>query len=117
MDLKVSGKVVHVLQEQTGQGKNGTWRKRDFVIETQDNYPKKICITQWGDDIEQSAVAEGDDVTVSIDIQSNEFKGRWYTNVKAWKVEKTSGAAGDGPPPQEPPPFELGNSDEDDLPF
>lgn len=116
MDLKVNGKVVHILAEQTGEGRNGTWRKRDFVIETQDNYPKKICITQWGDDIEQSALAIGDMVTVHIDVQSNEFKGRWYTNVKAWRIEK-EGQGTPGNQEMPPEPFTLQDTDEDDLPF
>ncbi len=77
---------------QTGQGKNGEWRKQDFVIETQAQYPKKVCISVWGDKIDQSSLKEGQDVTVSFDVESREFNGKWYTDVKAWKIEGSKGA-------------------------
>ncbi len=85
--MEISGKVVQILPLQSGEGKNGTWRKQEFVIETQGNYPKKVCITLWGDKIDEASLMEGKEVKAFIDIESREFKGRWYTDVKAWKVE------------------------------
>lgn len=123
MDLQLAGKVTKVLEEQSGEGKNGVWRKRDFILETQDKYPKQICITQWGDNIDQNAINEGDEVTAYIDIQSREFKGNWYTDVKAWKIEQgMAGAAGQAPPPPSAPGLTYDgnqeiNVDDDDLPF
>jgi hypothetical protein len=115
MELKVTGRVVEVLQEQSGESKNGTWRKRDFVIETQDNYPKKICMVQWGDEIDNSAVSVGDQITASIDIASREYNGRWYTDIKAWKVEKDGSAQ---PAKIEDDDLNVpGPLDDDDLPF
>jgi hypothetical protein len=93
MDLSISGRVTDILQEQSGQGKNGTWRKRDFVVETQETYPKKVCMTQWGDEIDKSALSVGDMVKASIDISSREYNGRWYTDIKAWRVDKNAGGA------------------------
>ena len=46
MDLKISGNVIDILQEQSGESKNGPWRKRDFILETPGKYPKKVCISQ-----------------------------------------------------------------------
>ncbi|TYP92195.1 protein of unknown function (DUF3127) [Fodinibius salinus] len=88
MDLQVKGKVIQILEEQSGEGKNGPWKKQDFILKTQGEYGKKICITQWGDKIDQFNVQEGEEITVSIDIKSREYKGNWYTDVKAWKVER-----------------------------
>ena len=85
--MDISGKVIQVLPLQTGQGKNGEWRKQDFVIEVPGQYPKKVCIAVWGDKIDASSLKEGKDVTVSFDIESREFNGKWYTDVKAWKIE------------------------------
>lgn len=117
MELKVSGIVQDILQEASGQGKNGTWRKREFILETQEQYPKKICIVQWGDEIDAVNLKKGEQITASIDIQSREYNGRWYTDVKAWKVERQGGNGASDPGPDfddmpEPPKF-----DEDDLPF
>lgn len=93
MDLQVQGTVEQILEEQSGESKNGPWRKRDFILKTEGNYPKQICITQWGDNIDKSSISEGEKITAFIDIQSREYKGNWYTDVKAWKIEKGTGGA------------------------
>lgn len=123
MDIQLQGKVVQVLQEQSGEGKNGPWRKRDFILEVPGKYPKKVCITQWGDNIDTQAVQEGLDVTASVDIQSREYKGNWYTDVKAWKVVQGSGSnqQDNTPPPPSAEGFTIDteefNDMDDDLPF
>lgn len=124
MDIKLTGNVVQVLKEQGGQGKNGPWRKRDFILEIPGKYPKKICITQWGDNIDQHPVAEGAQVTASVDIASREYNGNWYTDVKAWRVEAGTGeqnATQQSPPPPSAEGFEIDTQEfddiDDDLPF
>ena len=119
-DLKIRGRVTQVLEEKSGTGRNGPWRKQDFILETEGNYPRELCVTQWGDNIDAFGVQVGDTLTAHIDIQSREYEGRWYTDVKAWKVEK----AGGQPDVVEPGPFEHPTpgapSDvgpDDDLPF
>jgi hypothetical protein len=117
MDLKLSGKVVKVLDEQSGESKNGPWKKRDFILETPGKYPRKVCITQWGEQIDQADVKEGEEITAFIDIQSREYKGNWYTDVKAWKVERGTSAGGDSVNPDDNV-IDLGPPvDEDDVPF
>ncbi len=117
MDLKISGRVIQVLEEQSGTGRNGPWRKQEFILETEGQYPKPVCVIQWGDDIEQFDVHEGDRLTAHIDIRSREYKGRWYTDVKAWKVEKQA-EAGPPDPLEDPAHFQREPADEDDdLPF
>lgn len=103
MDLKLTGQVTKILEEQSGTGKNGQWRKRDFILETPGQYPKQVCITQWGDNIDQQPVEQGETVTAHIDIQSREYNQRWYTDVKAWKVEKGGGSSDQAPPPPSTP--------------
>lgn len=119
MDLKLTGKVVKVLEEESGEGRNGPWRKQEFVLETQGQYPKQVCIVQWGDNIESFGVREGEVLTASIDIQSREYNGRWYTDVKAWRIDRDQGGA--APPPSsegEPWPTSAPpESSDDGLPF
>ena len=121
MDLKITGKVIEVLEEQSGTGRNGPWRKQDFILETEGEYPKPVCVTQWGDNIEKFDVNEGDRLTAHIDIRSREYQGRWYTDVKAWKVEKES--ADEGGPGledfQDPAAAfrSAPGEEDDDLPF
>ena len=121
MELKITGTVKQVLEEQSGEGRNGPWRKQEFILETDGNYPKEICVMQWGDNIDAFAVQVDERLTASIDIQSREFNGRWYTDIKAWKVERGEAGGQAAPPPTrdgEPFPEPPDTDDEDDdLPF
>ena len=114
--MDISGKILQLLPVQTGQGRNGTWKKQEFILETGDNYPKKVCIAVWGDKIDMSAFKEGDMVDVSFDVESREYNSRWYTDVKAWKiVNKQSGNSGAPAPVHSGP--EGNHEADDDLPF
>lgn len=118
--MEISGKIIAVLPQATGQGKNGTWRSQDYVLETLDQYPKKVCFNLFNDKIDQFPMAIGDDVEVSFDIESREYNGRWYTTVRAWKVvKKTAEAPSSQPPFEQIPPFAPGNLGDEgsDLPF
>lgn len=120
--MEITGKVINILPEQSGQSANGTWRKRQFVLEIPGNYPKKVCIMMWGDKIDQFQLQEGSEVTAYIDIESREYNGRWYTDVKAWKIENkgaTQQPMGDVPPPptQEMMQQPAATDDPGDLPF
>ncbi|TCD46834.1 DUF3127 domain-containing protein [Chlorobium sp. N1] len=99
--MELTAKLVSVLPEQTGNGKNGVWRKQDIVVETEGKYPKKVCVSIWGDKVERSVLQQGAQLKISFDIESREFNGRWYTDVKAWKVEPAGGQAGGGYAPAE----------------
>jgi hypothetical protein len=120
--MDISGKIVQFLQVQTGQGKNGTWKKQEFILETGDTYPKKICIAVWGDKIDMGSFKTGDMVDVSFDVESREYNGRWYTDVKAWKMVSKKGGAGAVADTNTsyndmPGTFEASSASDDDLPF
>jgi hypothetical protein len=127
--MDINGRVIQVLPEQSGEGKNGIWKKQDFILETESQYPKKICITVWGDKIDSQMMQEGNQVNVSFDVESREYNGRWYTDVKAWKMEMAGEgqSSGGGFAPQPAPANqasapaklseELKATGDDDLPF
>lgn len=129
MALEITGKVQQVLEVQRGEGRNGPWQKGGFVLEMGDNFPKSVCCTAWGDLIGPvQALQPGEMVKASIDLQSREYNGRWYTDVKVWRLEKlttepieTSGPEAPTPEPpvpsKEQPAPETPNNTEDDLPF
>ncbi|HMP99234.1 MAG TPA: DUF3127 domain-containing protein [Cyclobacteriaceae bacterium] len=113
--MQLTGKIVYVPSMQSGTGKNGEWRKQEVILETEGQYPKKVCIAVWGDRINSSQLVVGNQLKVDFDIESREYNSRWYTEVKAWKIEVVNAdAARDVPPPAEMPP---GTDDIDDLPF
>lgn len=92
--MEIKGKIIFALPEQGGTSKAGNaWRKREYVLETQETYPKKVCFHLFGDRIDQFPMSVGEDVTISFDLESREFNGRWYTDVRAYKVEKGVGAS------------------------
>src|SRR5699024_9678150 len=130
MDLKNTGKVYKVLEKIGGTSKSGNeWKKGQFVLETGENFPKQVYCTAWGDMIDQvQALQPGDQIKASIDLQSREYNGRWYTDVKVWRLEKvttepidSSDTTGTSTPPPPAPPEDTSSSDdnnsEDDLPF
>src|SRR6056300_332153 len=88
MSLELSGQVVKLLPEQSGQSQRGPWKKRDFILETNEQYPKKVAITCWGEKVDEiSSLNPGTPVTVGINIESREYNDRWYTDIKAWRID------------------------------
>ena len=116
--MQLTAKLTQVLPLQTGTGRNGEWKKQDIIVETEGQYPKKVCISIWGDKINSAQLQPGAMLTISFDVESREYNGRWYTDVKAWRVEP-AGAAGSQP--QAEPNDDFTNqtltSSDDDLPF
>ncbi|GAB3551384.1 DUF3127 domain-containing protein [Spirosoma fluminis] len=96
MALELVGKLIKVLPEVTGQGKNGPWNKQEFVIETLDSqYPKKVCMTAWGEkasDLKQ--FADGDTLKATFSAESREYNDRWYTELRAFRIELAEGDGG-----------------------
>lgn len=97
-------------------GKKGPWKKQEFILETQSQYPKKVCISVWGDKVDQYNLAVGDEVSVALDLESREYNGRWYTEARAWKVDKTGQQSGTSAPPPDEEPIPPSTS-YDDMPF
>ena len=87
--MEITGKIIQVLPEQGGVSKTSgkEWKLQAYVLETQEQYPKKVHFEMFGDDRIKSNQCNIDDiVTVSFDIESREFNGRWYTSIRAWRV-------------------------------
>lgn len=114
--MELTGKIIKILALQTGTGKNGTWKKQEFIIETAAQIARKVCFSLWGDKIDQFNLQEGEDAEVSFDLESREYNNRWYTEAKAWKiVKKATGQP--KPPEQEDFPLNEEMEQDDGLPF
>ena len=119
--MQLTAKSAQILPAETGMGKNGEWKKQSIVVETEGQYPKKICITTWGDKFNTAQWLPGQPLTIDFDIESREFNGRWYTDLKAWKIETGTGSQPEAPMP-EPPIYDTMPETPpapsfDDLPF
>ena len=91
--MQLTAKLVQVLPLQTGAGKNGQWKKQDIIVETEGQYPKKVCVSIWGDKINDQVLKVGSMLNISFDVESREYNGRWYTEARAWKIEWTAEGA------------------------
>ena len=130
--MEIKGKCIQVMDVVTGTKKDGSgeWKKMDFVIETEGQYPKKVCLQLFGDKVNNTP-AVGDNLTCSISLESREYNSRWYTQANCWKIEgftgnmkkaKSGAPASDDldwgksqpPPPEKKAPV---SNDSDDLPF
>ena len=135
--MELTGKIIAVLPERGGISKAGNeWKIQEFVLETQEQYPRKMMFNVFGADrLAQFNIQLGEVLTVSFDIDSREYNGRWYNDIRAWKVDRnvaTAPTAGAPVPPVSPagvpvpPPIadpfsaapQMSASNEaDDLPF
>jgi len=125
---EINGKLNIILDKVSGTSKSGNdWVKQEFILETDGNYPKKVCFSLWGDKLDAlTGVKPGEQIKVSFDPESREFNNRWYTELRVWKLE-TAGSAqsaspkseGSKPFPEHDPFTSDGDSegDADDLPF
>jgi hypothetical protein len=88
--MEVVGKIIQVLPMQEGVGRNGNpWKLQGYVLETLDQYPRKVHFEVFGEDRIKMNPCDVDQlVTVSFDIESREFNGRWYTSIRAWKIQQ-----------------------------
>ncbi len=127
--MEVEGKIIQKLDPVSGISKAGNnWSKQEYVLETQEAFPKKIFFCFFGDRANQYPLNVGDMVRLSFDIDSHEFNGRWFTNINGWKAEKIDTMASQqmAAAPQQvnmqsapmPPMPDFNSSDStDDLPF
>lgn len=113
--MQLTAKLTQLLPIQTGTGKNGEWKKQNIIVETDGQYPKQVCISVWGDKINVDQLLIGKFLKIDFDIESLENNGKWYTDIKAWKIELLD--TDDQDKDKKPDGKEFnGSSREDDLP-
>lgn len=92
MAFELSGKIIAVLDRKSGISKTGTsWSVQQYVIETHEQYPKRMCFDVFGEDkISQFNIQIGDELKLFFDVDARKYNGRWYNSFKVWKVEKVN---------------------------
>ena len=85
--MEIQGKIIAVLPERSGVSQRGNqWRSISYVLETQEQYPKKLAFDVINDKIDQLNIQFGEILTVQFDINAREYNGRWFNSVNAWNV-------------------------------
>lgn len=133
--MELQGRVIVVMEPREGTSARGPWKSQQYVIETHDQYPKKMVFDIFGADrIDQFAIKAGEEIIVSFDVDAHEYQGRWFNNIRAWNIQRVDAAAvqAAGAPAsatpiqgtqapaggsQAPFPPTASGSDADDLPF
>ena len=96
--MELEGRIARKLNVQTGTSARGAWAKQEFILEYQEgSFPSQVCMNVWGDDKvkELDKYQVGDKVKVSVNLSSREYNGRWYTDVRAWRIEPAGSAQPD----------------------
>ena len=90
--MEIEGKIINFLGEQSGTSKAGNpWRKKEWVLETFGNYPRKVKFHIFGDRCNTINLEPGKDYVLSFDLESREFNGRWYTDVNVYAARDYTG--------------------------
>ena len=85
--MKLEGKIIVAQPIQSGVSKNGNnWQRQDFVLEIPGQYPKKVAFSVMNSNIQNFGLAVGQDVDIEIDINANEWQGRWFNSITCWKA-------------------------------
>ncbi len=121
--MEITGKIIKKLPLASGMGRNGEWKRQEYVLEYGDRFPKQVCFSLMNARIDQYPMEIDEEVTVSFDIESREYNGRYYTSVSVWKVDKAGAQAApqvpvnNATPVAAPAPDFNNDNDSDDLPF
>ena len=122
--MEIEGKIIAVLDAISGTSKatGNPWKMQEYVIETHDQYPKKMCFRVFGEDkINAMAIRNGEELKVKFDVNAREYNGRWMNDITAWAVERTT--APSAQPASQPMPPKVQTSVQssltpnDELPF
>lgn len=111
--MEIKGVIYKILELQSGTGAKGDWTKQEVVIETEGQYPKKVCISAFNKVADSmDSLTEGMEVTAYVNPESREYNNRWYTELQCWKFV-AHGAKKETAKPVE----NVVDDNTDDLPF
>ena len=122
--MEFEGVVYKIMPATTGTSARGEWQRQEVIFELPQEFSRKICVIFFNKESDVARLREGMTCTVSVNIESREYNGRGYTDVRAWRIQKTQpeqpavAPIPDLPPiGMEEPAMAVGSDSVDDLPF
>ena len=101
--MEIIGKVVRLGNLVEGTSARGPWRKQELIIETEEQYPRTVCLICWTNQIDEiQKFAPGQTIKAQIEISSREFNGKWYTDVRVWRFDPVGATASPAATPTQP---------------
>ena len=92
--MEIIGKVVRLGTLTEGTSARGPWRKQELIIETEEQYPRTVCLICWTNQLDEiQKFAPGQTIKAQIEISSREFNGKWYTDVRVWRFDPVGATA------------------------
>ena len=120
--MEFEGTVYKIMPVTKGTSARGDWQRQDVVFEMNEgSFARKICVTFYNKPEDVARLKEGAAYTVSVNIESREYNGRWYTDIRAWRIQpkqaESAAPMPDMPPIPEEPSYASSPAEVDDLPF
>lgn len=124
--MEFEGSVYKIMPVTKGTSARGEWQRQDVIFEMNEgSFTRKICVTFFNKPEDVARLHEGATYNVSVNIESREYNGRWYTDIRAWRIQPKQEAAPATPPVADMPPFAeepayaapSATAEVDDLPF
>ena len=103
--MEIQGKIISALPERSGtsQRTGNVWKVQEFVVETHDQYPKKMAFEVFGEDrLQRFNIQVGQEVNIAFDIDAHEYNGRWFNSIRAYDVRQVDSQAAVAAPTAEP---------------
>lgn len=94
--MEMQGVITKFLEIQSGTTANGEWKKQQFVVKTTDQYNNLYCFEVFGADKVDNLTKYqkvGDEVKVQFNVNTNEWQGKYFTSLSAWRIDKVAEAA------------------------
>jgi hypothetical protein len=91
--MELAGKVIAILEARTGVAKTtgNPWMIQEYVIETHEQFPRRMCFNVFGEDkIRQFNIQLGEELNVFFDVNAREYQGRWFNDIRAWRVDRVT---------------------------
>lgn len=131
--MELTGKIIHEFNERGGvSNRTGNeWKAKSYVLEVPGEFPRKLVFDVFGADrLQMFNIQVGETLTVYFDIDAHEYNGRWFNDIRAFRVDRGQAAPQPSPmaapmagapvqaqtAPLAAPPFEAPSAT-DDLPF
>lgn len=85
--MEFEGVVYKIMPVTRGTSARGEWQRQDVIFEVPSEFSRKICVTFFNKESDVAKLREGETYQVSVNVESREYNGRWYTDVRAWRVQ------------------------------
>jgi len=119
--MDFEGKVLQILQPTKGTSSRGEWQRQEVIFEMTQEFSRKVAVTFFNKPADVEKLRVGESYIVSVNIESREYNGRWYTDVREWRIQplqqQAAAPAADLPPIGEEPAYTHSDAPIDDMPF